>query len=178
MITEYCKSKVTLVKAILPFLIVLHHCALYTPIAGIGIFKKVGIIVVSFFFLISGYGLMTCYINKGNAYLKSFFHRRMTKLILPFVLCLLCWIAYNEIFYWDTFSIIDYFKNTNFGGWLPNTWFVWVIFAAYLTFYFIFRTRMSLSNKLLVFCCISAIYFIICRGGGEFRNIGIEAPMQ
>lgn len=117
---------------------------------------------MAFFFLISGYGLMTSYINKGDAYLESFFSKRMVKLLLPFLLCLLTWIVYNEVTYWDTFYFVDYFKNKNFGDWLPNTWFVWVIFCAYLLFYLIFKQKFKTLGKLSIFCMFSIVYYIIC----------------
>lgn len=59
-LTPYDKNKVQLAKAVIPFLIVLHHCY---HLPGLGIFQHLGILLVSFFFLMSGYGLMTCYIK-------------------------------------------------------------------------------------------------------------------
>ncbi len=58
-LTPYEKRKVSLVKALLPFLIILHHCYW---LKGLAIFLNFGIILVSFFFLMFGYGLMASYI--------------------------------------------------------------------------------------------------------------------
>lgn len=68
-LTPYDKRKVSLVRALLPFLIILHHCYWLN---GLAIFLNFGIILVSFFFLMSGYGLMTSYENGGGTIFKIF----------------------------------------------------------------------------------------------------------
>lgn len=62
LLTPYDKNKVHIAKAIIPFLIILHHCF---QLPGLGCFKSLGIILVSFFFVMSGYGLMTSYMKRG-----------------------------------------------------------------------------------------------------------------
>ena len=64
-LTPYEKRKVSLVKALLPFLIILHHCYW---LKGLAIFLNFGIILVSFFFLMSGYGLMASYESGGDIF--------------------------------------------------------------------------------------------------------------
>ena len=68
-LTPYEKRKVSLVKALLPFLIILHQCYW---LKGLAIFLNFGIILVSFFFLMSGYGLMASYENGGGNIFKIF----------------------------------------------------------------------------------------------------------
>ena len=75
-LTSYDKDTVHLAKAILPFLIILHHCSY---LSGLGFFTNLGILLVSLFFLMSGYGLMTSYMKWGGAILKIFFLQKDSK---------------------------------------------------------------------------------------------------
>lgn len=71
----YDKDKVHLAKAILPFLIILHH---FSYLSGLGFFTNLGILLVSLFFLMSGYGLMTSCMKWG-VILKIFFLHKDSK---------------------------------------------------------------------------------------------------
>ena len=158
---NYDKNKVQIAKAVIPFLIILHHCYF---LKGLGFFHNLGIILVSFFFLMSGYGLMTSFMSKGKGYLKGFFSKRILKVFLPFLLSLVLWLGYEALVV-DTFDIKSYFLDTNMGDWLPNSWFVWIILAGYVCFYIVFKLRISLRTKLILFSLISLLYYIM---GGQF----------
>ena len=105
---NYDKNKVQIAKAVIPFLIILHHCYF---LKGLEFFHNLGIILVSFFFLKSGYGLMTSFMSKGKGYLKGFFSKRILKVFLPFLLSLVLWLGY-EILVVDAFDIKSYFRDT------------------------------------------------------------------
>lgn len=165
-ISKYDKNKVQIAKAMIPFLIILHHCYF---LAGLNPFHSLGIILVSFFFLMSGYGLMTSYMSKGEEYLNGFFLKRVMKVFLPYLLSLCVWFGYM-IFADKNFNILRYLLYTNFGDWLPNSWFVWVILGAYICFFCIFKFHINLKTKILVFASVSLIYFIL---GGAIRYIAI-----
>lgn len=170
---RYDKNKVQIAKAVIPFLIILHHCYF---LKGLGFFNNLGIILVSFFFLMSGYGLMTSYMSKGTSYLDGFFIKRVLKVFIPFLLSLALWLAYGTLLM-GTFDISTYFFETNLGDWLPNSWFVWIILSGYACFYFIFKLDVSLKNKLILFSLISLAYYL-WGGKSECLNTGTEVLMQ
>lgn len=158
LLTPYDKNKVHIAKAIIPFFIILHHCHYLT---GLGFFKNLGILLVSFFFLMSGYGLMTSYIKWGGGeYLKFFFAKRFLKILIPYWLSLFVWLIYKCLIV-DGFNLLHYFGQNNVGDWLPNSWFVWIIAVAYFVFWLVFRLKYSLRTKLILIIILSIGYYMI-----------------
>ena len=161
-LTSYDKDKVHLAKAILPFLIILHHCSY---LSGLGFFTNLGILLVSLFFLMSGYGLMTSYMKWGGQYLKSFFSKRIQKIMIPYLLSLVAWLIY-KLLRDEGVSLFYYFISNNIGNWLPNTWFVWVLLVAYFLFWVIFQLKLSLRNKLILFAAVALGYYVLSNSLG------------
>ena len=54
-VNPFSKDRTTLLKAVLPWVIILHHLSLRTNL--LGDFNEAGVYVVGLFFFISGYGL-------------------------------------------------------------------------------------------------------------------------
>ena len=54
-VAPFSKDRTTLLKAVLPWVIILHHLSLKTNL--LGDFNEAGVYVVGLFFYISGYGL-------------------------------------------------------------------------------------------------------------------------
>ena len=69
---EFGRGKVFPLKGILAVLIVLHHLTYEIKSPLLQPFHSWGAPIVSVFFFISGYGLMTSYKNKGKHYLSGF----------------------------------------------------------------------------------------------------------
>ncbi len=80
-------------RGVLAVFIVLHHCVLRTDGAGADVpwvlsqFSFMGAPVVAVFFFLSGYGLTRSLKCKGEAYLHGFLHKRLSKILIPLVLC-------------------------------------------------------------------------------------------
>lgn len=131
------KSKTTLLKAILPILILLHHLNGLTSLSWLKPFGVVGIAVVSIFFFVSGYGLLASYQSKGKAYLDHFIAKRMPAVLLPYLLTLCVYLSYKQIV--SGGGNFEYLKTTNFTNWLPYSWFVIELIVFYLLYWAIFR---------------------------------------
>lgn len=131
------KSKTTLLKAILPILILLHHLNGLTSLSCLKPFGVVGIAVVSIFFFVSGYGLLASYQSKENAYLEHFITKRMPAVFLPYLLTLCVYLAYKQMI--SGGAISEYLATTNFTDWLPYSWFVIELIVFYLLYWAIFR---------------------------------------
>ena len=82
-------------RGVLALLIALHHVSqriVSTPI--LSEFSKWGEYIVALFFFIMGYGLTISYEKKGTSYLDGFFKRRIIKLILPYIICIIGYTSY------------------------------------------------------------------------------------
>lgn len=155
MITSpYTAEKAQMAKAILPFFIIIHHCQYYD---GLHWTKYLGVFLVSIFFLMSGFGLMHCYLTK-QGYLDTFFKKRIPKVLIPVCLIYLVFIAVFCIGMHR--SLIEALWGDQECG-LRYTWFVWVLLAAYSLFYCIFRTNLANSRKIWLFSIITIGYFLI-----------------
>lgn len=158
MFTPYTLEKVRLFKAILPIMIVLHHFAFfygYPPY-----FAKLGLPLVSCFFAMSGYGLMTSYLKKGDSYFHGFISHVLSKLLSPYLLALIVYVSIVLVL--NKQSLTDYLCKTNFIDWLRFSWFVWVILGGYFLFYFIFKMKTSIQVKVLLYAIVTGVYYLSC----------------
>ena len=110
---DFEKERSAWLKAILPFLIIIHHCACM-GVPHLGPMKLAGVTVCTWFFLISGYGLMASYMLKGKVYLAGFIRKRISKIAIQHT------------------NMYDYFALQSFDKWLPYSWFIFVIMGGVL----------------------------------------------
>lgn len=178
-VTPYTKDKTLFFKALLPFLIILHHFSQCT--GACPFFVYMGPSIVACFFLMSGYGLMTSYLKKPNAYLEHFLFHRFTTLFIPyFVTFPLCVAATMFV---KHYSVCDYFAKKDFDQYVPNTWFIWVLAGGYIAFRIIFGwSNISIRMKLWLFAFVSFSYYAICMiyGASQYwyiSSIGILLGM-
>ena len=130
MITPYTLSKVRLFKAVLPIMIVLHHLSFfYGSLSG---FARLGLPLVACFFLMSGYGLMTSYMNKGQKYFRGFIAHVFNKLLIPYLVAVIVYVPF--ILFVQQVNVWEYLSTTNFIDWLRFSWFVWVILGGGIYF--------------------------------------------
>lgn len=158
MITPYTLSKVRLFKAVLPIMIVLHHLSFfYGSPPG---FARLGLPLVACFFLMSGYGLMTSYMNKGQKYFQGFIAHVFNKLLIPYLVAVIVYVSF--VMYVQQVNVLEYLSTTSFIDWLRFSWFVWVILGGYLFFFLIFRTHMTDKIKLSLYAIASLSYYLLC----------------
>ena len=135
-------------RGVLALLIALHHVSqriVSTPI--LSEFSQWGEYIVALFFFIMGYGLTISYEKKGTSYLDGFFKRRIIKLILPYIICIIGYTSYLWLKV-PKYNIITSLKNSgvDFSDvLLPTSWYVIAALAFYLMFYTVMRFTKKLS---------------------------------
>ena len=158
LITPYTLTKVRLFKAVLPIMIVLHHLSFfYGSLSG---FARLGLPLVACFFLMSGYGLMTSYMNKGQKYFRGFIAHVFNKLLIPYLVAVIVYVPF--ILFIQQVNVLEYLSTTNFIDWLRFSWFVWVILGGYLLFFLIFRTHITDKRKISLYAIASLSYYLLC----------------
>lgn len=108
---------------------------------------NLGPLMVSFFFFLSGYGLMCSYSKKGMAYMDHFISHRLLRVILPLVTAYI----FSITVYAFVVGPVDWnelFVTLLWGGpYMRYSWYVSELVVLYLFFYFVMRTKWSLRMK-------------------------------
>lgn len=172
-------TKVDIIKAICAIVIVVHHSSFYLPDSAFSyVFRACGYLPVGIFLFISGYGLLTSLYKKDN-YLKSFFTKRMTKILVPALISLLLYLPFLK----ENITITAFFE-----GKLPfsHYWYIIIIISLYILFYIIFtiikNRRKAVAVTLALLVCYVGVsmvkgvgsywyYTISAYGGGHFIGI-------
>lgn len=167
---NFDRQKSLLLKAVLPFLIIVHHCAC-RGVPHLGPMLLAGVTVCTWFFAVSGFGLMTSYTIKGQAYLKGFVQKRLSRILIPFV------VAFCTFLLFETFimkqNLMDYISSKTFDNWLPYSWFIFVILGGYALYWLTFkilpppnknsRLDENLRNTVVFLACsIAYIILLAC----------------
>lgn len=141
--------------------VVVHHVALNTPKAPvINQFLVMGTLAVSFFFFLSGYGLMISYIKKGEKYLSGFLRHRYARLLPPFLIAAIGYEIFKST--QEGHSTLSSFTAIAHGGTiLPDSWFVLVIIVYYLFFYVVAKLLRSKVGIVVGLWVVSAIYIAL-----------------
>lgn len=82
--SNFSIEKTNLLKAVLPFGIIVHHLSFHAPQSVLYDFRFTGPYIVGLFFFMSGYGLEYQY-HKGKIRAYGLFHR-LKKLFVPFII--------------------------------------------------------------------------------------------
>lgn len=162
---QLSRERVYVIKGICAVVIVLHH--LSYEVSELSLFRHWGAPVVSLFFALSGYGLITCYRRLGDAYLNDFLTRRVLKsLLVPY---LPAWLLYRLLDNQEVPSLLDSMKNLLMSGQvtLPESWFVYAILVFYLFFYIVCKLRIRQVG--LVVCLLVFAYMVIVSRVGYSR---------
>ena len=154
---DFGRDKSAFLKAFLPFLIIIHHCACI-GVPHLGPMKLAGVTVCTWFFLVSGYGLMASFEQKGDAYLSGFIKKRLSKIMIPYIVAFVVYVVWQVTV--EHVGLTAYFVSQNFDHWLPYSWFIFVIMGGYLLFYLTLKylpTRIALC----AFISISIGYIVV-----------------
>lgn len=154
--TSFQKEKSFPLKGILAVLIVLHHITFEIDTFLLRSFHSWGAPVVSIFFFISGYGLMTSYQVKGKNYLSGFIkHRLIDSILIPYLLALLLF----RLIATGLPNIADavWLLITRGFTTLPHSWYVFAILILY-TFFYLTCRLMKGRYILLLVTLLSSVY--------------------
>lgn len=167
-------------KGVLALIIIIHHVSTRFRFSGwwnpeeyplsykvISQFLPWGEIVVGLFFFISGYGLLISYKRSGDAYISSFLSKRLTKILIPYVLIeLVTQVAL--VLTKEGYSPWQLLINTYPRGFGFLLWFPIALLLFYLAFYFSFkymkRIPQSLTLVTVVVVLISLFWYLVGRG--------------
>lgn len=154
---DYDKVKANFLKAVLPFIIIIHHLSTM-GLEGIGAFISLGAPVMYLFFAMSGYGLVISYERK-QSYIQGFLYRSLPKLFVPYVITLLMFIIYR---YFEGVDQIELFKTKGLFSFVPTSWFIYVLALFYVFFFVVFRyVKCRLFVKILLVTVLVLAYYKI-----------------
>ena len=139
-IGSFSKEATLPLRGVLALLIVFHHISLRltymvpkdAKVNYLRDFSDWGEPIVSVFFFLSGYGIIKSYQKKGKSYLEGFFSGRLLRLMVPFIICCICYYPFNNYTFSSIISLEKWKLDCPF---LPSSWFVIAIFVLYLLFY-------------------------------------------
>ena len=133
------KSDSQSLKAISAIFIVLHHLSQRVGINLITLpFIEIGKYSVALFLFLSGYGVMSSYINNKN-YLDSFLRKRILTIYIPFIISNIIFIAIYSIS-GKKFRVLEIIKYTLGINLIDGVmWFIFSIIIFYIIFYIAFK---------------------------------------
>ena len=159
---QYDKSKVNWLKAIFPIVIIVHHIS-NLGYTGLDFSHGIDVIIMPMFFAMSGFGLVICYRNRSN-YINGFLKRSLTKLFVPYLIALLCFVFYREL---EGINQIELLKEEGIMSFVPTSWFIWTLAYFYVFFFFVFRySKASLGVKVALVCTLVIVYTLIANQFG------------
>lgn len=167
------QQKSALLKAVLPFLIILHHCAC-KGVPHLGPMLLAGVTLCTWFFAISGFGLMTSYTVKGQAYLKGFVRKRVSRILIPFLIAFCTYLLFESIAM--KHPPMDYLSSKAFDNWLPYSWFIFVILGGYALYWVIFRFTPPEQISPLDERLRNSVAFLVCNIAYIVLLAYLEAP--
>lgn len=156
-------------KGIMSLAIILCHFSMYVgssvPLSGR--LAAMGFPIVTIFFFISGYGVMTSYEKKGSKYLQSIVTRKIPRLLVPLILLsilsVVLYLRYDSEELSISHILNQFLHDSPF---LPFSWFVYALLLLYLVFIIFFKL---VKNRLLSILMIASfilafIYFTTIHG--------------
>lgn len=172
MISDYfVKENTFALKGVLSLIIMCSHLYYVEPFLLFQLSNKLGTTAVALFLFISGFGLSSSLLNKGQVYLQRFFTQRFWRVLRP-ILLVLCLYVLLQVFSSGRihpFSLVRLFEKGE--TYMPNTWFVYILLAYYVCFYICFSLfqgkRQSLSLLLLWVLSTGLIAFPYSQGYGR-----------
>lgn len=155
------------------------HLASVTFIHVFSEFSEWGVYIVSVFFFITGYGLIQSYKRKKEYYLKGFIMRRYSKIIPPYVVCVILYILSHYLLSKD-YSLVRELSSSGIdisGALLPTSWFVVVLIFFYPSFYWVMRIVKSAKRGIVFLIVWSILYYMLLNklNFGEWWTVSIFA---
>ena len=159
-------EKTNVLKAILPFGIIVHHISFNFPQnILLNDFHFTGPYIVGIFFFISGYALEFQY-NKNKLNLHELV-RRIKKILIPLILPS---IIYLFLITFIEKQTINEILETNFNNGqilLPHTWFITILIAMYILYYISRHLFTNNHTYLLFLLFIFTLFFILIKKIGN-----------
>ena len=155
---EVTLNKVNILKAVLPFIIIIHHLSFEVPQTIISDFRFTGSYVVGLFFFMSGYGLEYQY-NQHKVQIRRLPYR-LKKIFIPFILPTVFYLVLVYHFYNKPFHYLATGGFIDAQLLLPYTWFITILVGMYICYY-LTRNLFRNNNYFLLFLFAIFTLFII-----------------
>ena len=150
-------------RGLFAIVVVLHHLSQKTT-TGIlfPCFDDMGNLAVAVFFFLTGYGLQKQYIIKGKEYRKGFLQKRISIVLIPYlIMTLIYW--FIAWLFGDKYSLYDVIHKMIIGK--PIVTYSWYIISV-LIFYFVFWIMMLLCKRPGTIIALSflwiGVYVVLC----------------
>ena len=147
-------------KGIAAMIIMLHHISF--RVSNLPVYVKpiwyIAFPIVGFFFFMSGYGL-TCGLLQKKNYLQGFLSKRLLNIIAPYFIVAIIWIGL-EIICVGGQTPVRAIAEAFTIRYIQPLWFIWVIIAAYIMFYAVFR-HTEINVGAYWFAIITIAYILI-----------------
>lgn len=167
---SYDKSNA--MKGILALVIVFHHLVLESNISFIGleVFKYIAFPLVSVFFFFSGYGLVKSYYkNGGQIFLKQYAIKRMTRLLIPYIIVIIYYGLYKYFREPAAFNPGDFLTDVFLAREIGPLWYMTVILFVYALFGVCFKYLKAVTARRAILAA-TVVYIFSC--------IAFSAPSQ
>lgn len=148
-------------KGFLALGIVFHHLSQWvTTGTEFSNFGYMGTYIVSVFFFLSGYGLYVQNEKKEN-YLDNFLVKRLSKILIPFIIISSIYLIYRSINgqVLSSSFFIDLFKKGSTV--IYNGWFVNIIILMYIFFYISFKMFSNRTISILINTILIVVYIVL-----------------
>ncbi len=160
----FSRRQDTALRGIACLLVVLHHLAQRIPEAAMPftLFTYWGYLPVSFFFCVSGYGLLKSFCNKER-YCQSVLLKRVPTLVFQYICYIAIYYGFSFLFTPHTFA---YTLRSLFNGYptVTDSWYVLLIFI----FYFVFGCIGSFKkvkpiHMVISMFAVAVVWIIYCK---------------
>jgi peptidoglycan/LPS O-acetylase OafA/YrhL len=132
--------------------IMIGHIGILLNDAGLFAFRKAGILPVGFFFMISGYGLMSALLNDDKYLYKSFLKKRLISIWIPVCTIAIAYLLVN--------AVMSSVSGIGLSWRIDVNWYIYEITVFYILFFILFR-RFSKRSAILIMTGISVIFIFI-----------------
>lgn len=123
-------------------------------------FSGVGYLAVAYFFMLSGYGLMSGYLRNQGEYLKLIIKKRVPTVIIPWVLSSILYILiYLILFDINYIKLLLNYENMFLV--ITISWYVVSLVFFYIIFYLSFRIVNNIKLSLLILFTLVNVYILI-----------------
>jgi peptidoglycan/LPS O-acetylase OafA/YrhL len=165
------KRNTNCLKGLLAVLVMIHHFAQKAdirPLVLANVLECSGILAVAAFFFLSGFGLMSSYENKGDAYIRSFPRTRILPYYVIIVLMVLLSILNCLVTGSEPVTIRLIVKSLTFGSdtIVSKGWYLQVSLLSYIGFYLVYRVIPWEKGRTLIAVTTVGLFCVICHSLG------------
>lgn len=160
------KNKTDVIKEILALFLVLVHARANTVLSEIILINYIlmvsGYLICSYFFFISGYGMMVSF-NKNPNYVKNIIKRNILPLYIQYMLILIITVIYRSLMLKENIEWLFIIRSLTFSGtYVIYGWYIQVAIIVYLLYFVVFSLKISKKAKKALFAGCILLYILVC----------------